>query len=187
MKVLWKLPDVERTWYSRGWNDEIKIWKSTRWYIGPKQNKWWLHPNVRALYCDCPTRGTHPFTTIFDLPVCYNDTCHWSSGLGKWRHKNTQRSAHVDVAWVCQQTGLCIERNLTSWVFRWRYRRTKAAIKIQRWYKGMYYFRCYKRAKAHFNSYLDYEPKPTSIVQDPNREAGNSPGSVLDGNPRTPE
>ena len=173
MKVVWKLPDVERTWYCRdSVNNKLKVWKRTRWYAGPKNTKWWHHKGQRVEYYDCYVRRNFSNNNVFNLPDCSNVYCYWSTKLGKWRHKTVLKYTGVDVGWVYQQQGLCIERNLTSWVFRWRYRRTNAAIKIQRWYKGMYDFRCYKRAKAHFNSYLNYEPTSIGCVRDPNRKAG---------------
>lgn len=171
MKVLWTLPDVERNFYVRAWEEELEIKKTTVWYKGPKNKKWWKIKRDRVEYYDCYTRRKGFRGPEEGILPC-SRSCYWSTSIKRWRHKQVCTWSKEHSNWIRQEKGLCIDRNLTSWMFRYRYRRNKAATTIQRWYKAIFPFRLFKRAKAHFNSYVNYEPRPAKIVQDPSREAG---------------
>ena len=109
MKVIFELPKIERMWLSR--NPDLKVHKTTKWLKVPKKKgQWWKIGGSYSIYFDCYLGTGCPFRG-----------CYYSDRLGKWRHKETYRSSSHYYSYYNQQQGLCIERNLTSWIFRWRY------------------------------------------------------------------
>lgn len=184
MKVIWKDPEVERTDIFRLYG-ELRIAKNKKWFTGSKKQKkpWYKYgPPHEIKYGVCKNnRFTFFLLRKEDDPqTCWvhqqipngQHKAKWDPGNRWWKH--SFKVPVKESAYGVQMRGLCIERVLTSWIFRKRYRKNKAAIKIQRWYKAIFPLRLFKRAKAHWESSQGYEPtKVTGAIHDPDRKPGD--------------
>lgn len=158
MKLIPSEIQVQRTIYQRGtsrFEPSLLIYKTVNWYTSKapffSKKKWWQRgEKIAVRYKDCPKvnyEGNIPKTP------CHGN-CYISKALNKRRHRVFLYAQVGDAGWRAQMRGLCIERNLQSWVFRHRYRkkRNAAALKIQKWWKIHFPKLIFKQAKAHWNS-----------------------------------
>lgn len=185
MKVIFGKPFLRRTtFFRRRRTKELSIQHTFKWYTGttPKNKKkkrqWWISPSSgnKTFWIPCPYGIRTGCGTRKRIGLPYEKNCSNLKAPGqkpKFCHPLTWDYEPKDFQWRLQESSLCIERNLTSWIFRWRYRRNKAATLIQNWYRGLFMFRLFKRAKASFHSYASYEPARIETVCDPTREPGD--------------
>lgn len=164
MKVVFGPPFVRRTtFFRRARTKTLEIQHTYKWYTGttPKNKKkkrqWWISPGSgnKIFWVPCPYGITNGCVRRRQIGIPHHPDCTNRKGPGKkprFCHPLTWQYEPKDFQWRLQESSLCIERNLTSWIFRRRYRRNKAATLIQNWYRGLFMFRLFKRAKSHWNS-----------------------------------
>jgi hypothetical protein len=174
-KVVFTRPDVKRLALIRPWRGSLLASLVSRWFKGPnrkKRSQWWKKPNNYRVYARCcrrpPVRS--PMDDVEPTPGVYHPRCfkgcYWSSQKGCYMHRHVFYRRQESLTWRSQERDLCIQRCLTSWIFRHRYRRAKAATKIARWWRPMVDRLIFRAARRHWYSYSQHTA-PVATPQTP--------------------